>query len=185
MALDGVGAIYIAAPGNFRIRRETPDGIISTYAAAGPSAAAVAEGSPAPLTAMTPNCLAFDAQGNLLYCDIRSNRLRRIDKSSLAVTTVAGDGQAFPGFNAPPSPAVSTGFNGYARSIAVDGGGNIYFTDLDELKKVDTAGMLSVVESPTAGTSSAIAVAPDGSLVVGGNGPILQRVQPNGTVLTL
>ena len=185
VAVDNSG-IYIADTNNNRIRRIAPDGTMLTYAGTGGFSNSVVEGSLAPYTAMQPRSLAFDAQGNLLFGDSASFRLRRIDRASL-VTTVAGNGQPFSAanFNAPPSPALSTPLNGFPWAIAPDRNGNIYFTDADELKKVDNSGRLSVVESPTYGTSFAIAAAPDGTLVLGGNGPDLERVEANGAITTI
>ena len=78
VAVDASGNLYIADQRNHRIRRVTPDGIISTFAG---SRFAGFTGDGGPATAATlagPSDVSLDAAGNVLIADLVNHRVRAV-----------------------------------------------------------------------------------------------------------
>src|SRR5262249_12983655 len=70
VVFDSKGNLYIADGFNDRIRRVTPDGIISTYAGGGRSTS-LGDGGPAAFARLSdPYSVVVDSAGNLYICDL-------------------------------------------------------------------------------------------------------------------
>jgi uncharacterized protein (TIGR03437 family) len=129
LALDGAGNLYVADNGNNRIRRITPGGTISTVAGGG-SGGALGDGGPATqANVVAPTGIALDTAGNLYIA--ASDRIRKVNASSGVITTIAGTGAA--GFSGDGDLATLATFD-LPQTLAVDGAGNLYFTDENNLR---------------------------------------------------
>ncbi|MGW7557188.1 NHL domain-containing protein, partial [Streptomyces rimosus] len=93
VALDANGNLYIADWANHRVRKVTPQGIITTVAGNG-QAGYVSDGGPATATPLNqPHGVAVDGAGNLYIAGYGDHRVRKVDAQGV-ITTVAGNGQA-------------------------------------------------------------------------------------------
>ena len=93
-ALDAAGNLYIADSGNHRIRKVTPQGMISTYAGTGSPGLSGDGGQAASATLNQPRGVAVDPAGNLFIADTNNNCIRKVTPGGL-ITTVVGSA-AFP-----------------------------------------------------------------------------------------
>jgi uncharacterized protein (TIGR03437 family) len=124
VGVDAAGNIYIADTTNYRIRKVTPAGIISTVAGTG-DVLYNGDNKPATAATMIPWDVKADAAGNLYISDWLNNRIRKVDTSGI-ITTLAGTGTgAFSGDGGAGTSAALSAPTG----LAVDSGGNIYFAD--------------------------------------------------------
>ncbi len=91
---DRAGNLYFVEMMNHLIRRvDAKTGTISTVAGA-PEAGLAGDGGLArDARFKQPHSIAFDDRGYLYVADIGNHRIRRIDPSSGAITTIAGNGQ--------------------------------------------------------------------------------------------
>lgn len=122
MAMDAAGNLYVADAVAHRIRKITPDGVVST--AAGTGARGMQDGNA--LTEATfnnPLNVAVDAQGNIYVADGSNHAIRKISASGV-VSTVAGTGS----YGYKDGPAAGAQFS-TPYGIAVDDIGNIYIGD--------------------------------------------------------
>jgi DNA-binding beta-propeller fold protein YncE len=87
---DSLGNLYVLE--KFRVRYlDFSRHVISTVA--GSKAGFGGDGGPATQAKLNyASDLAFDSEGNLYIADWVNNRIRRIDKKTRIITTVAGDG---------------------------------------------------------------------------------------------
>ncbi|MDA0264928.1 MAG: hypothetical protein O3A93_12005 [Chloroflexi bacterium] len=88
---------------------------------------------------------AFDVDGNLYICDGRTHTVRRIDRTTQVITTVAGTGEA--GYSGDGGPATMATMNNL-YSLTVDTNGDIYIVDRFNaaIRKVDAAtGVITTV----------------------------------------
>ncbi|MFF8868320.1 hypothetical protein ACF08B_40545, partial [Streptomyces sp. NPDC015139] len=179
VAVDGAGNLYIADGGNHRVRKVTPDGIITTVAGNG-QAGFVSDGGPAVATKLHyPWGVAVDKDGNLYIGDRHNHRVRKVTPHGI-ITTVAGNGIA--GYVADGGPAVATSLH-YPAAVAVDGAGNLYIGDghNHRVRKVAANGVITTVAGngvagyiadggPAVGQqlyySYGVAVAPSGDLYI-------------------
>jgi sugar lactone lactonase YvrE len=106
LAVDSAGNLFIADYGDNRVRKVTPDGMITT----------VASGDP----------VAVDSAGNLFVAD-NNNRVRKIDAVTGMITTVAGSGKNQP-YAGDGGLATDTGLRG-PRGLAIDAVGNLLISD--------------------------------------------------------
>lgn len=107
-----------------RIRRvDARTGVISTIAGGGSS-----EGDAIPATnaKLVPTGLSLDSAGNLLISDSSSNTVRRVDRKTGLISTVAGNGTA--DFSGDGGSAVQASLN-FPTGLATDGDGNLYIAD--------------------------------------------------------
>ncbi|MEK7282270.1 MAG: hypothetical protein AAB249_00540, partial [Acidobacteriota bacterium] len=89
------GALFIADQSNHRIRRvDAATGILTTVAGhSSYSCADPRDGSAATEAGLcNPQAMAFDAAGNLFITDTGFHRVRRVDRLTGVITTVAGSG---------------------------------------------------------------------------------------------
>jgi sugar lactone lactonase YvrE len=101
---------------------------------------------PATDAALNPVGIALDNSGNIYVSDIVHFSIRKISTAG-TITTIAGNGtQGYSGDGGAASAAALSGSNG----VAVDGTGNIYITDENRIRKINTAGIISTI----AGSSS-------------------------------
>jgi uncharacterized protein (TIGR03437 family) len=78
VAVDAAGNLYIADQRNHRIRRVSPEGIITTVAGAGAPGFS-GDGGPAALAALNrPSGVTVDAEGNLYIADHSNFRVRKV-----------------------------------------------------------------------------------------------------------
>ncbi|MFK8845340.1 hypothetical protein [Streptomyces sp. Ac-502] len=143
VALDKDGNLYIAERSNHRVRRVTPQGIITTVAGNG-QAGYTSDGGPATATQLNgPSAVAVDDAGNLYIADINNHRIRKVDTRGI-ITTVAGNGQA--GYVSDGGPATATQLN-TPTGVAVDPQGNLYIGEWGNhrVRKVDTRGIITTV----------------------------------------
>src|SRR3990170_2653203 len=134
VALDSNGDIYIADTGNCRIRKvDAATSIITNYAGTGSCGY---NGDDAAATSRRldgPRQLAFDSSGNLYVADTDNDRIRRIDKITGIITTVAGGGAGGDG-----GLAVNAKLKG-PEGIAVNSFGTMYIADSssNRIRRVD------------------------------------------------
>ncbi|GGR31416.1 NHL repeat-containing protein [Streptomyces netropsis] len=143
VAVDDAGNLYIADTHNHRVRKVTPNGIITTVAGNG-EAGYVSDGGPAMATRLHyPYGVAVDGGGNLYIADHQNHRVRKVTPNG-NITTVAGNGEA--GYVSDGGPAISTRLH-YPVAVAVDGEGNLYIADRHNhrIRKVTPNGIITTV----------------------------------------
>jgi sugar lactone lactonase YvrE len=125
IALDPAGDLFVADSRNNRIRKITPNGVVTTFAGSGVAGATDGPGSTASFSG--PSSVAVDAEGNVYVTDSSNDLLRRITPAGM-VTTLAGrtdvPGGAQDGIGAAATFSFPLG-------IAVDAAGSLYVSDQD------------------------------------------------------
>jgi sugar lactone lactonase YvrE len=130
VAVDDSGNVYVADAGNYRIRKVTPDGVVTTLAGTG--SFGYSDGNGAAAQFYTPTAVAVDASGNVNVVDLWNNKIRKITPAGV-VTTLVDNG----------SPASDTAaLVGYPAGVAVDASGNVYMSDhvSNSIKKISFLG---------------------------------------------
>lgn len=135
VTIDKAGNIYVSDSGNHRIRRISPNGLITPYAGTG-SLGSSGDGGPAiSATLNSPGAIAFDSKGNLFVADTGNNRVRRISTDGV-ITTVAGNGNDVMAGDGGPATSASLLL---PYGLAIDGSDNLLIADTGNLRirKVD------------------------------------------------
>ena len=143
LAFDSAGMLYIADVNNYRVRKVTPAGIISTVAGSGVYGNS-GDGGPATLAQFSnPMGVAVDAGGNLYIADSTNVRIRKVTPGGI-VATVAGTGVQ--GFSGDGGPATAATLNS-PTSLIVDSAGNIYFADSSNqrIRRVGADGKITTI----------------------------------------
>jgi hypothetical protein len=91
VAFDALGNMYIADSDNSRVRKVTPDGIISTFAGNGQIASGGDNGLATQVSLFLPTSVAVDAQGNVYIAEYNAYKIRKVNTLGI-ISTVAGSG---------------------------------------------------------------------------------------------
>lgn len=154
MCIDSDGNTYIGEAYAYKIRKITPDGIISTLAGTGISGYSGDGGLAIAAKMNMPIDLKLDGLGNLYFSDFSNHCIRKINLSTGIITTVAGNGT--PGYSGDGGPATSATILN-AGGLCFDPSGNLVFSDYSNsrIRKVDiSTGIIStIVGTGTAGYS--------------------------------
>ena len=145
LAADGSGNIYIADTSSNRIRRVTPDGVMTIIAGTGAGSSSGDGGAATSATVNTPTGVAADGSGNIYIAEQAGNRVRRVDAATGNISTYAGTGSA--GFSGDGGAATSAQLSA-PYDVAADGSGNLYIADFsnNRIRRVDAAtGNISTV----------------------------------------
>ena len=143
VAVDAAGNLFIADRDNYRIRKVTPEGIITTFAGNGQRGFS-GDGGQAQAAALNrPSDLAFDAQGDLFVADTDNQRIRVITPDGI-IRTVAGNGKV--GSSGDGGLATSASFRN-PSAVSIDGAGNIYVADSDNerIRRINPAGVIVTI----------------------------------------
>lgn len=149
IAFDASNNLYIADYVNYRIRKVSTAGIISTYAGSG-TAGSLGDGGPATAAQFHfPYRVIFDESDNLFIADAYNNKIRKVTPSGI-ISTFAGTGT--PAFSGDGGPATAAELANPV-GIAFDGTGNMYIADdyNNRIRKISTTGIISTF----AGTGTA------------------------------
>lgn len=127
---DSSGNMYIADAVNHCIRKvDKLTGFISTVAGTGTVAGFLGDGGPATAARMNvPSSARVDYAGNIYIADLFNHRIRRVDRLSGLITTIAGTGAN--GFAGDGGPATAAQLNA-TYAVTLDGTGNIFIVDRD------------------------------------------------------
>ncbi|MDE2933425.1 MAG: hypothetical protein OXS47_06090 [Chloroflexota bacterium] len=151
VAVAGDGAIYVADSGNNRIRKISPDGIVSTVAGSdrsGDEAREMRDGPALQALLDGPRRLALDVYGDLYITERYA--VRRLSPSGWVSTFAGGNGHG-----RRDGPKEEAQFQGL-WDIAVDDAGNLYLVDDNRgsihargaaftIRKIDAAGMVTTL----------------------------------------
>lgn len=180
VAVDPGGTIYIAEFENARIRKISPQGIITTIAGTGIQGFS-GDGGPATAAQLNhPSGIALDAAGNLLIADRRNHRIRKVGTDGV-ITTVVGTGVM--GYGGDGGAATSAQIT-YPGSVAVDASANFYFTDSDNdrVRKVSVQGIISTLSEK----AGARGLAADASgTIYSASDRFVRKISPTGVVTTI
>ena len=141
VAIDGQGNVYIADPGNSRVRRVNAAGTISTFAGTGQRGYS-GDGGPATAARLdSPVGVAVDRHGNVYIGDSENDRVRRVSPSG-TITTLAGTGKH--GSSGDGGPATLADL-ATPTGVAVDGNGNVYIAEYptDRVRRVSPGGTIT------------------------------------------
>jgi sugar lactone lactonase YvrE len=118
IAMNAEGKLYISDTGNQCVRVvDLSTGFIHAVAGTGNSGFS-GDGGPATEAELAnPTGLAFDEEGGLYIADSDNDRIRRVDKKTGMITTVAGDGNS--GLQGDGGPAVEASLR-YPAGISID-----------------------------------------------------------------
>lgn len=157
VAVDAAGNVYIGDVRNFRIRKVTPDGVISTFAGTGAPFYSGDGGPAASANIAGPISLAIDSAGDLIFADWFDHRVR-------AVLTAPPAFQSSP--NALSFSGESGGIPAPAQSVQLAGSiPGIPFADT--VSGLDAPGWLQVTPSAGSLPASALLTADPSGLAPG------------------
>jgi len=193
VAVAGDGSVVVVDTGNARIRRISPEGLVSTLAGSGEEG--FKDGPAAEAQFSMPSGVAIAKDGSVVVVDTCNARIRKISPEGL-VSTLAGSGEE--GFK--DGAAAEAQFN-YPGGVAFDGEGNLFVIDPANarIRKVSPDGQVSTLagcglagfnDGPAAEAEfkfpQSVAVDGDGCLVIVdlGNHRI-RKISPDGRVRTL
>lgn len=202
VAVDSAGNIFVADPGNNRIRKiDHATQQITTVAGQG-FCGFSGDGLPATSTSIcNPTGVALDSAGNLIIADSGNNRVRKVDHATQIISTIAGTGGF--GFTGDGGLATNASFATLGH-IAIDSAGNLFIADVqnNRVRKVDhatqiittVAGNGASVFSGDGGPAinaglifpSRIAISASGALFIAdGVNSRVRRVDPSGLITTV
>lgn len=135
IAIDNEGNLYITDTGNHKIRKISPNGIVSTIAG---STEGDADGTGTDAQFNSPDGIAVDSQGNLYVSDYENNKIRKITPIG-AVTTLAGNTAGYA-----DGTGADARFLGPA-GITIDSQDNLYVADNinNRIRKVTQNGVVT------------------------------------------
>lgn len=148
VAVDGAGNVYVADFGNHKIRKVTPDGLVSTLAGSGSPGSI--DGSGGASKFREPSGVAVDDTGNVYVADAFNHKIRKVAPDGL-VSTFAGSGiegsedgiGAVASFSFPVGVAVDT----YGCVFVVDGNNH-------KIRKITATGAVSTLAGNGSQSSS-------------------------------
>lgn len=126
VAVDANGVLYVADNNNHKIRKITPEGVVTTVAG---DAAGFSDGATATALFRNPSGIAVDGAGNVYVADRLNHRVRKIDVTSGEVSTVGGAGTA----GSRDGLKQEAQFNG-PYGVEVDADGSVVVADLGNNK---------------------------------------------------
>lgn len=179
--VDGTGNLYIADRGNARIRRvDASTGVITTFAGTGNVGYDGDGGMATEATLSYPFGVLADAAGDVYIADTENHVVRRVDRDTGVITTVAGSGVA--GYAVDGGRALDAQLN-RPHNFAIDLRGRLVIGDSQNqrIRRVDleTGIIATLYGSGEQGTSpdgipaSEAAFAYFGSLLVADDGDLL------------
>lgn len=199
VALGPDGSLYIADQANHRIRRVSPDGVISTVAGTTAAGSGGDGGLATAAGLRNPAGVAIGPDGSLYIADQGNHRIRRVGLDG-RILTVAGNGVGT--FGGDDGPARSASLNA-PRGVTLDAEGNLYIADFENrrVRRVGADGRITTIAGN--GTSNAfggdggpapaasvspydVAIGADGSLYIADYAyRRVRRVGPDGLISTL
>jgi sugar lactone lactonase YvrE len=147
VAVGANGDLFIADFYNYRVRKVSASGAITTVAGNGTAGYFTGYGGDggAATSALLyyPAGVAVDAAGNLFIADTANQRVRKVSASGV-ISTVAGNGT--PGYSGDGGPATAAQLAG-PSGVAVDGAGNLFIADNgnERVRKVSATGVITTV----------------------------------------
>ncbi len=204
LAVDSVGNLYIADKGNYRVRRVSPQGIITTLAGTGNPAPPCSEGGrcdgdggPATSASLNqPRGVATDRAGNVYIADFGNSVIRKVAPDGV-ISTFAGSGRR--GYSGDGGPAVNAELTPYY--LAMDSDDNLYVSEESVIRKISPAGGISTFAGngvkgyagdggPAIKASlsfpGGIAIDGKGSVFIADSGNcVVRKVGPDGVITTV
>ena len=141
VAVDSTGTVYVFDTGNGKVRKITPDGVVTTLAGDGTFGNTDGTGSAARFSSQ--GGIAVDSSTGLVYvADALNQKIRRITPGGV-VTTIAGS----QGLAGTADGAGSNARFNNPRALAVDASGNVYIADSGNhtIRSMTPAGVVSTV----------------------------------------
>lgn len=192
IVMDAAGNLYVTDSSNNRIRKITPQGMVSTIA--GSAISGYADGVGSAVKFALPYGICFDANGDLLVADRFNHKIRKVTPAGL-VTTVAGSTVGY-------SDGTTTAAQfDEPLAIAQAPNGDFYICDAlnNRIRKMTAAGVVTTFAgSGVSGTTDGQGTAaqfdnPQGIyidstanvFVVDYISGLLRKITPNGLVSTL
>ncbi len=130
MAVSSGGDLVFDDTWNNRVEQLDPQGAVTLVAGSGPLFQ-LGDGGPATDAALSlPTDVSFDSAGDLFICDSFDDRIRKVDRKTGVISTVAGGGSGSDGV-----PATDAKLNSPA-GITVDSSGNLFIADKNEIREV-------------------------------------------------
>jgi sugar lactone lactonase YvrE len=191
VCLDGLGNIYVADSGNHKIRKITPNGIVSTFAG---STQGFTNGTGVAAKFNFPSGVCSDASGNIYVGDRNNNVIRKISPSGV-VTTFAGSGDAGNANGIGTSAQFSA-----PKGICIDVSGDLYVADSNNfrIRKITSTGSVSTFAGSTFGfvnglssiakfnEPSDVCIDNSGNVYVSDSfNNVIRKINTSGTVSTL
>jgi len=151
ITIDSNDNLYVVDRVNHRIRKITPDAVVTTFAGTG--TAGSTDGAATAATFNNPTGIEIDSNGDFYIADGGGNRLRKITTSTMTVSTIAGsdtggttDGQGTSATFILPS------------GVAVDEYGVVYVSDKgyativgNKIRRISTGGFVMTLAGSVAG----------------------------------
>jgi uncharacterized protein (TIGR03437 family) len=158
LAVDSSGSVYVSDVDNLRIRRISPNGMISTVAGNGFLGNSGDGGLATKASLGNLTGLALDAAGNLYIADAHNMCVRKVTPGGI-ISTVAGI-NGVQGFSGDGGPATSARLN--VPASVMFSGGNLYIADSSNqrIRRVSADGTITTI----AGNSLVEGFAGDGGL---------------------
>ena len=144
VVVDNVGNLYFTDSNNFRVRKVSILGIITTFAGNGTDGFSGDGGQATNAEIGGSTGLAFDAAGNLYIADQENARIRMINTAGI-INTIVGNGTQ--GYGGDGGVAISAEL--YDPSgVAFDGAGNLYIADQvnQRIRMVTNVGQTTGIE---------------------------------------
>jgi uncharacterized protein (TIGR03437 family) len=179
MAYDAAGNLYVADSKNHRVRKITPEGIVTTVAGNALPGFSGDNGRATAAELNSPSDVAVDFNGNLFIADTGNNRVRMVFPTGI-IGTLAGNGNT--AFFGDGGNSVAAALN-RPQGVGVDLDGTVYIADTGNgrIRRVRSA----IIDTVADGLSAPTGVVVDDTYAVWvadpGSGSV-RRFSTSGTV---